>query len=229
MADDIEKYRPPAHERWTDGMRTDPVRIAVRTRWLYSEFDPRIAVPEGRTRHAFNRSGIVTASDVPSRYEHQQSVASHVHRAVETFGDDKDLVIEVRLAADLEEAEAVADPAASVAGRFDACWRRRREEVGISCWPDTPEQIVREALREYVGDGEGADDAVFRHFVAATRAAVLVELEQDIERERDTPARAWNFDSFKLDGRLAWRAAMTTCADMVRKRTSQESAVIGCP
>lgn len=93
-----EKYRPPAEERWIDGMRTEPVRIAARTEWLYSEYDPTVIVPEGRTRHAFSRSAKVTASDVPSPYESMQDLASHLHRAVAAFGDDKDLVIEVRLA-----------------------------------------------------------------------------------------------------------------------------------
>ncbi|MFE6939631.1 hypothetical protein [Streptomyces chartreusis] len=95
-----EKYRPPAEERWTDGMRTEPVRIAARTEWLYREYDPRVIVPEGRTRHAFSRSAKVTASAVPSPYESMQDLASHLYRAVAAFGDDKDLVIEVRLADD---------------------------------------------------------------------------------------------------------------------------------
>lgn len=95
---DSSKYRPPAEERWTDGMRTDPVRIEVRTEWLYSEYNPRTLVPEGRTRHPFARGGNVTHSDVPTEYEHLQSLNDHISRAVEAFGDDKDLVIEVRLA-----------------------------------------------------------------------------------------------------------------------------------
>ncbi|MFJ2420683.1 hypothetical protein [Streptomyces brevispora] len=95
-----EKYRPPAEERWTDGIRTEPVRIAVRTEWLYSEYNPKTLLPEGRTRHPFSRSGRVTASDVPSDYAHMQDVAAHLYRAVAAFGDDKDLVIEVRLAGD---------------------------------------------------------------------------------------------------------------------------------
>lgn len=95
---EADSHRPPAEDRWIEGMRTDPVRIDVRTRWLYSDYDPRVIVPAGRTRHPFSRSGSVTRSDVPSRYEHMQDIAAHVWRAVEAFGDDKDLVIEVRLA-----------------------------------------------------------------------------------------------------------------------------------
>lgn len=97
-AEDRERYRPPAEERWADGMREEPVRIHVRTEWLYSELDERAVVPPGRTRHALSRSGRVTTSDVPSPYEHLQGVASHLHRAIAAFGDDKDLIIEVRLA-----------------------------------------------------------------------------------------------------------------------------------
>lgn len=92
------KYRPAPEERWIDGMRTEPVRLAVRTEWLYSEYDPKVHVPEGRTRHPFGRGGDVVASDVPSKYEHQQTLVSHMHRAISAFGDDKDLVVEVRLA-----------------------------------------------------------------------------------------------------------------------------------
>ncbi|MCX5103498.1 hypothetical protein [Streptomyces sp. NBC_00439] len=97
---DHNKYRPPAEERWTDEMRTEPVQITVRTEWLYSEYNPKTFLPEGRTRHPFSRSGRGTASDVPSDYETMQDLAAHMHRAVAAFGDDKDLVIEVRLAGD---------------------------------------------------------------------------------------------------------------------------------
>lgn len=96
--DNHSKYRAPVEERWVDGMREEPARIHVRTEWLYSEPDPRAVLPEGRTRHAFSRGGHVTSSDVPSPYSHQQSIADHIHRAVAAFGDDKNLVIEVRLA-----------------------------------------------------------------------------------------------------------------------------------
>ena len=105
MAED--KYRPAPEHRWVDGMRTEPVHIAVRTEWLYSEGTDAL-LPEGRTRHPFGRGGDVVASDVPSPHAHQQDLASHIHRAVSAFGDDKDLIIEVRLA----------EPATS-----RCCWR----------------------------------------------------------------------------------------------------------
>lgn len=92
------KYRPAPEDRWTDGMRTEPVRLAVRTEWLYDE-EPRIvALPEGRTHWPFARGGNVTASDLPAQRESQQDFNSHMHRAMTAFGDDKDLVVEVRLA-----------------------------------------------------------------------------------------------------------------------------------
>ncbi|MFC9755172.1 hypothetical protein [Streptomyces sp. NPDC056921] len=97
---DHDKYRLPAEERWTDDMRTEPVQITVRTEWLYSEYNPKTLLPEGRTRHPFSRSGRVTASDVAGVYAHMQDLAAHLHRAVAAFGDDRDLVIEVRLAGD---------------------------------------------------------------------------------------------------------------------------------
>lgn len=100
------KYRPAPEDRWIDGMRTEPVRLAVRTEWLYSEYNPKVVVPEGRTRHPFATGGDVVASDVPSPYESQQDFNSHMHRAVSEFGDDKDLIVEVRLAhADPSDAE----------------------------------------------------------------------------------------------------------------------------
>ena len=76
-----------------------PVRIDLRTEWMYS--DPR---PDRRGdecvccpgRHAFSRGGHVVRSDVPSPYSTQQDVASHLWRAISAFGDDRDLVIEVR-------------------------------------------------------------------------------------------------------------------------------------
>lgn len=100
------KYRPAPEDRWTDGMRTEPVRLAVRTEWLYDE-EPRIvALPEGRTHWPFARGGNVTASDLPAQRESQQDFNSHMHRAMTAFGDDKDLVVEVRLAhADPSDAE----------------------------------------------------------------------------------------------------------------------------
>lgn len=104
------KYRPAPEHRWIDGVRTEPVRLAVRTQWLYSDSLDAV-VPEGRTRHPFSRGGDVVASDVPSPHEHAQDLASHMHRAVAEFGDDKDLIVEVRLAhADPtdEEVEALA-------------------------------------------------------------------------------------------------------------------------
>lgn len=92
------KYRPAPEDRWIDGMRTEPVRLAVRTEWLYDE-EPRIvAFPEGRTHWPFARGGNVTASDVPAPRESQQDLNSHMHRAMTAFGDDKDLIVEVRLA-----------------------------------------------------------------------------------------------------------------------------------
>ncbi|WP_299091895.1 hypothetical protein [uncultured Microbacterium sp.] len=123
------KYRPPVEERWTDGMRTTPVRIGVRTEWLYSEPDPKVIVPPGRTRHAFSTSGHVTHTDVPTPYEHMQDIVSHVHRAVRQFGDDKDLIIEVRLAdseistvaqlQDVPIGTIVRSAAGTIASRFD--------------------------------------------------------------------------------------------------------------
>ncbi|MFE4332466.1 hypothetical protein ACFRQM_24500 [Streptomyces sp. NPDC056831] len=97
---DHNKYRPPVEERWTDNMRTELVKFAMRTEWLYSQYNPKAHLPEGHTRHPFSRSSKVTRSDVPSSSEHLQDIASHLHRAVAAFGDDKDLVIEVRLAED---------------------------------------------------------------------------------------------------------------------------------
>jgi len=93
MTDDYT--RPPVEDR-TIRDRTEPVRIEIRTRWLYSKPYPDAVPADGEKRHGFSRSGRVVRSDVPSRYDHQNGVADHVYRAIELFGDDADLIIEVR-------------------------------------------------------------------------------------------------------------------------------------
>lgn len=95
MTDD--KYRPPVEER-THRDRTEPVRIKLRTKWLYSEERENIILRPGELRHAFSRGGDVVESDVPSTYSHMQATSDHLHRAIELFGDDADLIIEVRRA-----------------------------------------------------------------------------------------------------------------------------------
>lgn len=110
MTEDISIFRPEnPDDRWTDGMRTEPARIAVRTEWRYYREDPRVIPPEGRTRHAFYRGGFVTDADVVSTAPHHNRISDYVNRAVEQFGDDKDLIIEVRLA----DSDAKSDPANS--------------------------------------------------------------------------------------------------------------------
>lgn len=90
-------YRPDPADRWLKD-RTEPVRIGLRTEWLYSKPDrfPACACCPGR--HAFSRGGHVVSSDVPSAYTNQHDVVSHLWRAIAAFGDDADLVIEVRRA-----------------------------------------------------------------------------------------------------------------------------------
>ena len=91
-----DKYRPPVEQR-THRDRTEPVRIDVRTKWLYSEErpgEPGCICCEGR--HVFSTGGHVARSDVPAPYSHMDAIADHVHRAIRQFGDDADLVIEVR-------------------------------------------------------------------------------------------------------------------------------------
>lgn len=90
-------HRPPNQER-THTNRTDPARIKVRTRWFYSERTADTVLQEGEKRHAFSRSGDVVESDVPAPYKGWDSISDHVNRAVELFGDDADLIIEVRRA-----------------------------------------------------------------------------------------------------------------------------------
>lgn len=91
---DTDKYRPPAEERQTSD-RTEPVQIEARTEWLYSE-DDRCLCCEGR--HAFSRGAQVTASPVPSNLAQDNYLRDHIYRAIQLFGDDADLIIEVRRA-----------------------------------------------------------------------------------------------------------------------------------
>lgn len=104
--EDWEGSRPPAHLRWL-APDQGPVRFEVRTCWHYSgdvevsgRGGPHVMTavnPEtGLARHAFSRAGSITRTDVPSPYEHQQDIVSNLWRAIEAFGDDTDLVIEVR-------------------------------------------------------------------------------------------------------------------------------------
>ena len=89
-------YRPPVEERWIEGMRQEPAIIEVRTCWLYSEYDPKVIVPAGRTRHAFSRGGQVVASSIPQPSWSSHTIADYVHDAISAFGDDADLEIIVR-------------------------------------------------------------------------------------------------------------------------------------
>lgn len=90
-------HRPPVEERTHRG-RTEPVRIKLRTQWFYSEKREDIILQPGELRHAFYRGGDVVESDVPSPYSNMSGVSDHLHRAIELFGDDVDLIIEVRRA-----------------------------------------------------------------------------------------------------------------------------------
>lgn len=134
------KHRPAPEHRWIDGMRTEPVRLAVRTEWLYSENTDAV-VPEGRTRHPFARGGDVVGSDVPSPYEHQQGLDDHVYRAVSAFGDDKDLIVEVRL-------DRVEPTDAEVEALALGMWKHSGEDLR---WDEVAERwlhLARTGLRE---------------------------------------------------------------------------------
>jgi hypothetical protein len=94
--DNTEHFRPPVAERMIGG-RTQPAEIHVTTRFLYSDA-PYAAPASGKPRHAFSRGGNVTASDFPTDYDHQKSASDHLHRAIASFGDDKNLIVTVALA-----------------------------------------------------------------------------------------------------------------------------------
>jgi len=96
MADHAYR-RPPVDER-THRDRTEPVQIKIRTEWHYSEPSPDTSPYPGEIRHAYSRAGDIVESPVTSRYEHLNSISDHVYRAIEAFGDDADLIIEVRRA-----------------------------------------------------------------------------------------------------------------------------------
>lgn len=44
-------------------------------------------------------------------------------------------------------------------------------------WPTEPGDIIREALREYVGDGEGADELVLADYLAEIARAISLQGE----------------------------------------------------
>lgn len=100
-ADWPEPHRPPAAARWI-GTRADPVRFGARTRFLYSGTTvtsqgtlPGL-LPSGTARHAFSRGRTVTHSEVPANSGLCDSPVDHLWRAIAAFGDDADLVVEVR-------------------------------------------------------------------------------------------------------------------------------------
>lgn len=101
---DVVKYRPAPEHRWLKG-RSKPGTITVRTRFLYSEPDPKVLVPQRQARHAFARGGDVISTDWPSNSGHMQDVASHIHRAVASFSDDAEVEISVRLVRRLDPEE----------------------------------------------------------------------------------------------------------------------------
>lgn len=89
-----EENRPPVAGR-TYTHRTEPVQIKVKARWLYSQGQSCLCCAG---RHAFSRGADIVASPVTSRTPHLNAISDHVYRAIEEFGDDADLIIEVRRA-----------------------------------------------------------------------------------------------------------------------------------
>lgn len=103
-----EPRRPPVAERWTRE-RTEPVQLLVETCWMYSARgagSPAHSV-EGRPvpHWAFARGAKVLATDVPfwTGQSDMATVASNVSRAIEKFGDDARLIVEVRRAPEQSE------------------------------------------------------------------------------------------------------------------------------
>lgn len=121
-------------------MRTEPARVAVRTEWRYTN-DSEGPHPYGREPWPFARGGYVTESDVPGPYKSSsQYLEDHLHRAISAFGDDKNLVVEVRLAH--------ADPSdAEVEALAVGMWKRSGEGHG---WDEVAEKwldLARFGLR----------------------------------------------------------------------------------
>ena len=133
------KYRPPEEERWTDGMRTDPARITMRTEWLYSE-NPRISPSGEQSYWPYSREGNIVSADISKKGLSSRDLYGHVHSAVAAFGDDKDLIVEVRLAD--------ADPTdAEVEALAMGMWKHSGEERH---WDEVAEQwlhLARMGLR----------------------------------------------------------------------------------
>lgn len=132
--------RPPSDERWTNDRR-EPVRIEIRTTFRYSD-SPPIRQPDGslRAAHAYSRGGVVTGSDVPSSSKWQQAITDHLWRAIAAFGDDVDLVIEVR-----RKSSSLWEPPAPCTGG-DGC---PASEHADYCWTQHPD-------RDSGGIGEGS-------------------------------------------------------------------------
>lgn len=52
------------------------------------------------------------------------------------------------------------------------------EAERFDTWPHDPEEIVQEALREFMGDGDGEDAAVLAAFVKVVREQAAAEIEE---------------------------------------------------
>jgi len=92
-------WRPPAEKRWTGG-RTEPGTILVRSEWDYSPSEQ-----QETGVWPFSRGGDVVRSDWPQQYDQFNDIRGHVYAAICSFGDDADIVIEVRLARPEEVAD----------------------------------------------------------------------------------------------------------------------------
>lgn len=74
----------------------------------------------------------------------------------------------------------------------------------MSDWPTDPTQIIREALREYVSDGDGADEAVLE----AHDAATITEVYSEVEAAKD-PAYTGIQDDYAVGYRQGFRHALS--------------------
>lgn len=65
-----------------------------------------------------------------------------------------------------------------------------------SDWPTEPADIIREALRDYVGDGEGADEEVLTAYEKTIREHIAQKIDEQAICVRDewltADEKIWN-------------------------------------
>lgn len=87
-------------------------------------------------------------------------------------------------------------------------------------WPTAPADIVREALRDYVGDGDGADEAVLEAYDRSVRERIAQDIE-DQAYDANGARTAISTGERTVEGVDTWDEAMHLAARIARGATRE--------